>query len=589
MNQSRNPNASRFLFFLFIVQASLAAPLFFPSLSEVGPYDEALYIHNGRMLAEGQPPLYAYNPLGAFLYAGLSHLFQDSPFWLVLAAGLGRFILFCLLWVSCWLVARSMLQLENPWFMMGLLFISPAPLILIRNSSYALFSGFSALAFWQAVMFFRQKKLFHLVGASFLVGMAALSRNDGLFLIIILILAGLMIHGSRHFPKSNFKRVIFILMASLLPFVMVVGGYLSFYARATGNYALGTKVRAYSAFRAAQGKVYDLPPGYAGEKAAEEGLIAGDKGFGTGGENKNSIFKAIRRNPRLFLKRVGALAVRAPLTMISAYGKGLGILLFLLIFLGILELIKRKEFLPLALCLIWPLHLLVYFAFYFRRETLLLHCYIAFFLGAMGIRPFVACLEEKRAHLGLQIFLASLAFLGVVFWKMLGRYELLFGASALMSGLFLIREALRRFHLAGQSRDVAFALILFLGLLMSAPYPIPKRRDLGAEAGEQAVLFLEKHFQKETSVAGYFPAPLWEAGMGYVSAIRTMRELETPDELLRWLATRKCGTIYVDKYLKQYEPNGYALIRVQIGKSFKVVFSSDDGSVQILTKAITSP
>lgn len=578
MKLAKNIKPLHILPFLFLLHLGLVSPLFFPALSDLGQYDEAFYIQNGRALAEGHPPLYAYNPLGAFLYSGLFHLLPHSPFWLILAAGAARFILFSLLWLSCGLLAHSVGILKQPWLMLGLLFISPAALVLVKNSSYALFSGFSMLAFWQVVMFCRRRVIFHLICASWLAGIAALARNDGLFLIFCLILAGLVIHWAE-FRRIRFKSLAKIFLASALPFMLIVGGYLMFYAHTTGRFELGTMRRAYGAFESARWGVYRLQPTPIGQPAVFRDNTA-SRIFGTSQENNYSIFRAISHNPRAFLARVRFLLMRAPLTMVNAYGKGLGILLFLLVFLGIAELLKKKEYLLLSLCLIWPLHLIVYFAFHFRRETLLMPHPIVFFLAAMGMRDFMDRLQSKKGYLTLQIFGGVLFFLGIILYRELKRDELLAGAAALLCGLFLVREILKRRQ---PSQNTALILILCLGALMSQPYLIPKFRKLGTAPDEQAVLFMRDHFKSGTLVASCFPAPVWASGMEYVSMIRRLRGLDSEKALVDWFSSQKCRIIYLDQNLGQYEPRVYALIRSEIGKRFRALFSSSDGKAEILS------
>lgn len=150
---------SRFLVpLLFLLNIILVFPVFFPNLREIGPWDESIYINSGRLLVEkGLLPEPAWNPLGTLLYAITYIPVQKTAFWLVNSCTIGRFILFGLLWISTYLVAKQLSSFFNSLIMSGLLLSSPVLIYILRNPSDALFAAMSAFALWQALSCYNEK------------------------------------------------------------------------------------------------------------------------------------------------------------------------------------------------------------------------------------------------------------------------------------------------------------------------------------------------------------------------------------------------------------------------------------------------
>ena len=172
---------------LFLFHTALISPVFFPPLGDIGVFDEAVYINEGRELLDGKLPLFAMNPAVAGLYA-LTYLpVHTSPYWLVHSCSIGRFVLFSLLWLGSFLVATQLARLANPFIIIALVTVSPVLVRLLDNGSNALFAAMSGFALWQFLSFHRTRKLKQLWLCSFFLGVAALSRNEGpvLFLVFV--------------------------------------------------------------------------------------------------------------------------------------------------------------------------------------------------------------------------------------------------------------------------------------------------------------------------------------------------------------------------------------------------------------------
>src|SRR4051794_29126683 len=110
----RKENNYRLLFLLvMVVHAVLLSPLFFPSLSQIGVWDEATYVNEGRELIGGKLVWLTGNPAAAALYA-LTYLpFHSATHWLVYSCSLARIILFCLLWLATFCAAGEIAKLSR--------------------------------------------------------------------------------------------------------------------------------------------------------------------------------------------------------------------------------------------------------------------------------------------------------------------------------------------------------------------------------------------------------------------------------------------------------------------------------------------
>ncbi len=410
-NNSQNPNppaARRWGIFpqhyilpllFFLTTLFLVFPIFFLALGDINPFDEAAYINSGRMLLSGNFPSYADNPLVDVFYA-LTYLpFSRSPYWLVQSASLGRLLLFTLLWLSMYLVARRLTDHMEPLIPLGIFLVTPLVVEMLRFPSDPLFAGFAGLAFWKLLSFREAQDSRQLLWASGFLGLAALARNDGLVLFpIFLVLVVIFSWGQPKWWKS--------LLAGLAPFIVLVGGYVLLQGAVTGETGLGTLKRTYLNFEAGQESIY---AGTGALNPVVEARLEARRIFGTAEENNNSVFQAIRRNPGVYLQRVRAVTLGLPRRLLDAYGLRFAALLFLLAGRGVLALIRRRDFALLAAFLLWPVHLATGFLItIFRLGHLQFPYYIVFGLAAIGLTALLANLADRRERLGWTFALLSL-------------------------------------------------------------------------------------------------------------------------------------------------------------------------------------
>jgi hypothetical protein len=162
---------------VFILHMVLVLPVLTPNLKDIGRFDESFYIEMGRTVGVNNLPAVDQSPITAFFFALTYIPVQESDFWLIHSCTIGRFVLFALLWVSSFLVAKQISDISSPLMMIGFLLLSPALTSLITNGNHALFTAISAFALAQIISFFQRKEITSLWIASVLVSLGASVPN----------------------------------------------------------------------------------------------------------------------------------------------------------------------------------------------------------------------------------------------------------------------------------------------------------------------------------------------------------------------------------------------------------------------------
>lgn len=164
-------NSGSLALLLFLLNVLLVFAVFFPNLSDVNPWDEAAYVQSGRELVDERDlPDFAGNPLVS-LFFGLTYLpFRASVHWMQLSITLARILLFSMLWLSTYLVARELSAFTSPLVVMGFLFVTPLSVEFLRFPSDPLFASFAALSLWQLLRYKEDKIPRNLAYASIFMG-----------------------------------------------------------------------------------------------------------------------------------------------------------------------------------------------------------------------------------------------------------------------------------------------------------------------------------------------------------------------------------------------------------------------------------
>jgi hypothetical protein len=555
----------------FVLNVLLVFPLFTPHLSNIGEFDEANYIVRGSSLSLRNLPDLNQSPAVALFYAITYVPVRGSDFWMVYSGVLGRFLLFSMLWMTTYLAARKLTHLSSPWIIVGLLLISPTIESLSRNGSHALFTVVSTLSLTFMLAFHREKRLQDLWIASALVGLSLLCRvGEGTLLSGSFIL----ISGVMGVVTRNFFRT---LQAAVLPCVAIVGGYMLSYFAINGTSPLGGNFYLYLAFEEGHGMAYR--DRYPGSNFFVEGAIDARKLFGTAEENQYSVIAAIRRNPSAYFWRVPLLA-KAILRMTrSMYGGPLSLWLFLMALQGLIELIRRREYLLVAIFFCWLSYFAIYILLVFQESHLLIPFPVFFCLAAVGITSIVAI--PRTQQYAWLTFLAILAVAVAAVRNMPLNY--MFSTIVLMLTLWIVWTVISR-HGSPKPVPAMTLVFLFCMSLFRENAPSEQLRLHGTTPDEQALLFLVRNFQRNTNVASYSPNIPTAARMGYVelTGINTRSEVQSVRDLLRWTAENNVSVFYVDDLLRTLEPALWNLVESQIGDTASVIFSSESPYIRIL-------
>ena len=555
---------------VFALNVFLVSASFFPNLHEINAWDEAGYVYTGRLLLEGQWPSLSSGPLVAVLYALTSVPYLESPFWLVKSTSLGRVLLFALTWFGSYAVARRLGGMARPLFMVGMLFVGALMVSLLSFPSDPLFVGFAALSLASAMAYLSSGRNKHLGLASLFVGLAALSRNDGLVLGVALILATPFLVR----PPASRWRAMAIVAA---PFFALVGGYVLFFGLRTGDFELGTLERTYDNFEAGH---QVIAAGEGQVNPVLEAKLAAREVFGTPEENGHSVFRAIASNPAVYLQRLRAIVSLLPAQILSAYGVRLTAPLFLFAARGVWELLKERRYRLLGLMALWIVPLLSGFLItLFRIGHLRFPFYVVFALAATGMVGSVRNIRSNREQAFLGLAFAGAAIYGLVDAKP----AIVYGAVVTFTALALGLLALIYWPSQAQKLVLPGMLLLAGALLLHGDYPGSKTRTLGQFADEQGVNYLAENFDPGTPIAAGSPGPVYSAGMTYMGLTSLdVPRTDTADEFLTWMRGQGIEAIYVDASLSSDNPFFWDQISSLVGSGLERVFAADEGNIQVL-------
>lgn len=567
------PIGLRYVGLLFGLHVFISWNSLMPSLRDLNLWDEAVYLNTGKLLAEGQLPIFSRNPLVGLLLAITYLPFSHSPFWMMQSAAVSRIILFALMWFSTFLIAQQLRRYFSPFIMIALLFLMPLIANILINQSDALFAAMSGFALWQLLAYQDDKKIKHLGWGSFFVGLAALSRNDGLVLMAVYLVA--VIFLTWRTKKKSWR----LYATAVLPFAALIAGYVLIYGVTTGNYTLGTVERSYTAFQ--QGYIFD----YRGNpdcnlSRMKCAVLEAQSIYGTPDENDASVLRAISRNPGAYMKHLQNVVTQLPKMMIQAYGGKTAFVFFLFVLRGLIELVQKKQTALLVVLALWPSYLFVYFLTFFRIGYLQTAFGVAYVAAAFGIHALLREAGERRELWSWSGVLAAMAIYGFVG----GNASLSFAALVTLAAVWAIYW-LRDLVKQPTQRAMAGALLLLAaGLIIRGSLANPPTfRQLGSIAEEQASLVMQESLPPGSLVAAGSPGSTWAARMQHFSlADDELLPIADSAGLHEFFVQHGVAAIYVDHELSNALEAIWELIENGIGTYYEEIYSGDEGSVRVL-------
>ncbi len=549
----------------FSVTLFLSFNLLTPTMQEVNLWDESVYVNTGRSLTHGELPIFSRNPLIGVLYM-LTYLpFQNSDFWLVQSVSLGRVVLYALLWWSAYLAFKRLNQWAPALVMAGFLFTSPILTSILVNPSDALFAAMSGFALWQLLGFYKDAHPQHLWLGSIFVGLAALARNDGLVLFgVYLALVVLLVWRKPAWGKR--------ILAAAAPFVGIIGGYVLVYGLVTGSFTMGLGGRTYAAFLQGQAHLYQNDPDCK-LSTIKCGVQAVQEIYGSEEENDNSVLRAIARNPQAYLYKLSESLRSLPSLFLKTYGKLSTILLLFFFVRGALRLGEEKEWLLLAVLLLWSGYLAVYFITFFRWGYLAMIYTQVYALAGIGLSTLADKTGERKETLIWSIALVVAAGVGIA-----AKVESLYLISLLALAIVWMGS------LAKENKKTAVLFLsLAVGIMFYHSFNPPVNRTLGSIPEEEALQVIRQQIPEGSRVAAGAPGWVWGADMVYEDMQESRyNQLASPEDLYQLLEERGVAAVYVDHHLSNQSAALWALVEPGIGTYYETVYSANEGSIRIL-------
>ncbi len=548
---------------ILLVNLVLVSPDLLPEFQEINHFDETKYIDSGRSLMGGDLRELARGPLVAFIYAPLYLITKNSPNWFLLSAGIGRMMLFTFIWVSTVQLSKQFRRFFHPFIAVGLLFVSTALIKILSNPSDALFTSMSALALAFTVSFSQSNRIRDLSLASLFIGLAALSRPDGLFLFPFFITISLWLGFSKKIPSRK------TILSAVLPALAIIALFVVVRGLSTGDYSLHVGDKGYNTLLWSQ---HTVSGGQLGEGYAEAEAL-----YGTAGENQGSVLRAILHNPIEFSKRIFHNLKQIPQVLLSAYGKRIGPAMFLIATVGIYTLLKKRAYVLLAILLLWPAYGLLYLGFYLRDGFLLLSHFILIVLGGIGLNYIIS--PDIRAK---ERVLWSIPLIALSIYSILDNKPAFLAVGVITLATLSIVWLVYSIMPKTTSRNVVGLLItLCAGLLLHDHYPFPNPWNIGESAGESAVHFLQDNLPYGAPLAASDPLPAVASNMELVD-LASLPDEESMETLQAWVDQKGIKALYITTGFINSYPEKWNIIESSIGEIFEVAFIADPGSIQVL-------
>jgi len=554
---------------LYLISIIIFYPVFLPDLSDINPFDEAAYLYKGYLLLHGQGlSTFSSNPFTQLFYALMVLPFKNSVFWMVHACSLGRFVSFTLLWIGACRIGTSLSDRIQPLMLPVMLIISPLMPAFLRFPSDPLYAGFAALALAKTLEFIKTNKRTDLSHASIFLGIAALSRNDGVLLFLVFITLVLLWVILK-------KKPVRIVLSSAAPFLLLVGGYILLYGIFTGDFNPGTMRRTYDNFETGHGVIEQVNTGLPDTPAAK---LAAREAYGTPEENNYSVFTAIRKRPDLYLARVKTILAEMPRAILNAYGLRITAVLILMSVWGVISLLRAKEWERLFLLSFWPAPFVSGFVItIFRTGHLQFYALVVHALAGIGLFTILRNLHSRNTRRGILSALALVTLYGFLDNKLAVAY----GGYIFFAAFILIMRTTGQKNPA--DGPITMMILLAALIITQGVFPTPKIRTLGEDPQEQIVLYISQEMEEVQTFASASPGIIHAARKR--SVVLTSVDVPTDnsaEDFMVWLQAQGVEAVYIDKFLTSRSPALWKQIQRVIGNGLSRVFHTDDGSYQIL-------
>jgi hypothetical protein len=255
-----------------------------------------------------------------------------------------------------------------------------------------------------------------------------------------------------------------------------------------------------------------------------------------------------------------------------------GSLTLLLALGGIYVLVRKKQAVLLAILLSWPMHALLYLAFYIRPGFLLLAYFIPLILTAICAAYFLSDEASRLERLVALVVLIGISAYSLVAWKPA------FVAMGVPFVAVLVMDWVMRARSSQEySRNYAGLLLaLSAGLILHGSFGFPVSRPIGLSPEEKAVHYLLQHFSEGVEIAAVTPLPAVAAKLERADLLSMPTGVNGLQSFESWLIEHKIKAVFIDGQTAQSHPEIWKVIEASIGSVLKVGFVADPGGVQVL-------
>ncbi len=357
---------------------------------------------------------------------------------------------------------------------------------------------------------------------------------EGLILIGVLLIGTILIVRKE---KTWYRSII----AILVPFVVLVGGFVLTYGVITGNFNTGLSDRTYNNFESGQEGIYSQTGIYTATISAR---LEAREAFGTPEENNNSIFKAILKNPPVYWERFKRMGFVFQSFAIKAYGNKFVLVFLWLSIRGLVELIRKKQFPLVVMCLLWFLPWGAGFLnTFFREGYLMMPFFVIFTLSSIGLTAIINNLDKRSEQIAVVLSAIAVLLLG----GLMRNTSMLFRNGLFIAGLAFVYLLWRSKLLTENWRSTALWVILAMSLVIRGGYSSPELPVYGQNDIERSVYVLQENFIPDSHVLAGAPANVWAARMQYYG----INSYDIPDfadaqSFYEWLRIQDIQAVYID-------------------------------------------
>jgi hypothetical protein len=532
-----------------------------PTIHDILPHDEAMYIDSGRSLCSLQLRQLSWGPLVAVFYAPLHLIFKGSLDWFLLEAWVGRILLIALLWISSLYLASKLRKHVNIFVVVGVMFVTVGFLFVVKNQSDVLFSSFSMIALAQLISFNEHKHIKDIWIGSAALGLAALSRIDTLLWLVVYVLISL---GAGFRTRSKVQ----ILAASLIPTLAFVAGFVAMSRIHTGGFdnSIGSLApKLYQAFEQNQSVMTG------GDEDA--GYTQARELFGTEEENEGSVFRAILNNPSQYWSRIVTNIRNTPTLYFYAFDKRVGLAILIFSSIGVVALVRERAYLLLTITLLWALPSAYYLGF-LSRHVVSTTAYFPIIFASIGI-TYSFRKEVPRTEQSIYLLLGLLL---VAYSWVDNKPAFLAVGAVLTLVLVMIWLLWPRITFDNNRMLVAFFLLLVGSLILRDDFAFPNFRKIGNTSEERAIHFLQIALPSASKVA--VPTPnLAIAAMMEDFPIGEVPPFSSPESLNSWLTDMGVNAVYVHTAYMGDDSQIQAVMREGLERYFALGFSEDNSII----------